>query len=431
MTRVSHTSEGPLPGSRAVIVFLAFALTYFLSTLVRAVTATLAPVLSAELSLEAGDLGPLSGGYFLGFALTQLPLGKWLDRHGPRRVELAFLTVAVAACMAFALSHSFTGLLVSRVVVGMGLSACLMAPLTGYRRWMSPDVQLRANSWMLMTGSLGMLASTLPVQWLLPLIGWRGLFWTLAATLVLAMGVLWWLVPVWRHRSPVEPVGTGVAQPTGEAAATRYRDIWHHPYFRLLAPLGFLYYGGMIAVQTLWAGPWFVRVVGVSREASAGGLFAINLCMLTTFWTWGMVSPRLFRKGWTADRLMLRSLPFSFGILATIIVLGPAANWPWWAAFCVSCTSIALAQPAVAQVMPAAAAGRALSLFNLVLFVGIFSMQWLIGLLIDAFKWLGWPEPDAFRGAFAVFLFCSLVAYGVFWRQFGRWKNADPAKLQG
>jgi hypothetical protein len=32
---------------------------------------------------------------------------------------------------------------------------------------------MRASSWMLMTGALGMVASTLPVQWLLPITGWR------------------------------------------------------------------------------------------------------------------------------------------------------------------------------------------------------------------------------------------------------------------
>ena len=68
----------------------------------------------------------------------------------------------------------------ARVLCGAGVSACLMAPLTGYRRWYAPEHQMRANSWMLMTGSLGMLASTLPVQWLLPLMGWRPLFWILA-----------------------------------------------------------------------------------------------------------------------------------------------------------------------------------------------------------------------------------------------------------
>ncbi|MDP1685309.1 MAG: MFS transporter, partial [Hydrogenophaga sp.] len=38
----------------AVIVFLSFALAYFFSALVRAITATLSPTLSLELDLNAG-----------------------------------------------------------------------------------------------------------------------------------------------------------------------------------------------------------------------------------------------------------------------------------------------------------------------------------------------------------------------------------------
>ena len=154
-----------------VWVFLAFAAAYFLSALLRAITATLSPTLSMEFGLQARDLGLLAGGYFLGFSMTQLPLGHWLDKHGPKKVVLRFLAVAVIGCIAFAMATSFAGLLLSRMLIGAGVSACLMAPLTGYRRWLTPEIQQRANSWMLMTGSFGMLASTLPVQWLLPTIG--------------------------------------------------------------------------------------------------------------------------------------------------------------------------------------------------------------------------------------------------------------------
>lgn len=68
-----------LPRRTAVIVFLCFASAYFLSALVRAVTATLAPVLSDEFALSARNLGLLAGGYFLGFSASQLPLGNWLE----------------------------------------------------------------------------------------------------------------------------------------------------------------------------------------------------------------------------------------------------------------------------------------------------------------------------------------------------------------
>jgi MFS family permease len=178
-------------------VFLVFAFAYFLSTLMRAITATLSPALTQELSLSAQDLGLLAGGYFLGFSATQLPLGKWLDRYGPKTVIMSFLVIAVLGCAAFAMANSFLGLWLARFLCGVGVSACLMAPLTGYRRWMDAGAQLRANSWMLMTGSLGMLASTLPVQWLMPLTGWRAIFAALAGLVVLAIFLIYKVVPIW------------------------------------------------------------------------------------------------------------------------------------------------------------------------------------------------------------------------------------------
>ena len=57
------TGASVLPRRTAVIVFLAFAFAYFLSALVRAVTATLAPTLAQEFSLHASDLGLLSEEY--------------------------------------------------------------------------------------------------------------------------------------------------------------------------------------------------------------------------------------------------------------------------------------------------------------------------------------------------------------------------------
>ena len=392
----------------AVWVFLAFALAYFLSALVRAVTATLAPTLSAELTLSASDLGLLAGGYFLGFATTQLPLGNWLDRYGPRRVIVGFLTLAVLGCAAFALATSFSGLLAARVLTGMGVSACLMAPLTGFRRWLSPATLLRVNSWMLMTGSLGMVAATLPVQWLLPLTGWRGLFWLLAILLILSMAVLWRLVPCWPSES-----ASGAAAP-----AIGYGQIVRHPFFRQMAPIGFINYGGMVAVQTLWAGPWMVRVAGYSAEQSAFGLFAINLCMLTTFWLWGLVNPHLVHRGLMPERLIAWGLPVSLLVLLAIVLLGPLAGWGMWALFCVSSTFVSLSQPAVAQALPPQAAGRALSAYNLVIFAGVFCVQWAIGLAVDGFGLLGWDTEASFRGAVGLFGLCCLWAYGAFLQRY-------------
>jgi predicted MFS family arabinose efflux permease len=406
----------------AIVVFLSFALAYFFSALVRAVTATLSPVLSLELSLQASDLGLLAGGYFFGFALTQLPMGTWLDRHGPRRVILSFLMLAVLGCAAFAMATSFSGLLAARVLTGMGVSACLMAPLTGYRRWLAPAAQMRANSWMLMTGSLGMVAATLPVQWLMPLLGWRGLFWALAALMLLAMAGIAAAVPPWRQAV----AGATVSSPGAAATPAGYGIVWRHPYFRQMLPIGLVNYGGMVAVQTLWAGPWMVKVAGYTPQQSAAGLFGINLSMLCAFWLWGVVNPHLSRRGLAAERLIAWGLPLSFAVLATIIWLGSDAGWPLWALFCVSSTFVALSQPAVALALPAEAAGRALSAYNLAIFAGVFMVQWGIGLVIDAFGQLGWGETDRYRGAMGVFLAGCVLAYLGFLRPYLRSLHQKP-----
>ncbi|CAN7496462.1 MFS transporter [Acidovorax sp. LjRoot117] len=403
-----------LPRRAAIIVFLAFAFAYFLSALVRAVTATLAPTLAQEFSLHASDLGLLAGGYFLGFAATQLPLGTWLDRHGPRKVALGFLGVAVVGSLVFSVATGFSGLLAGRVLCGAGVSACLMAPLTGYRRWFEPTTQMRANSWMLMTGSLGMVASTLPVQWALPLVGWRPLFWGLAALIAVSMVVIAVWVPGWAA------VGQGGADSSAgrrEAPppeAPGYAVVWSHAYFQRLAPLGFFVYGGMVAMQTLWAGPWMQRVAGYTPLESATGLFWINVSMLCTFWTWGMVNPWLLRKGLGPDRLMAAGLPFSLLILLAIIVAGPRAGGGAWALFCVSCTFVSLSQPAVGMAFSQALAGRALSAYNLVIFAGVFVVQWGIGLAVDAFAALGMDTVPSFQAAMGLFLACNVSAYAWF-----------------
>ncbi len=402
-----------LPRRLAVVVFLAFALAYFFSALVRAITATLSPTLTNEFALSAQDLGLLAGGYFLGFSLTQLPLGQWLDKHGPKRVILAFLTFAVLGCLAFSWADSFHGLLAARILCGMGVSACLMAPLTGYRRWFDASTQLRANSWMLMTGSLGMLAATLPVQWLMPIWGWRALFVVLGVMIALAMLLIALVVPRWQK---AQTVSGGAPMPPTDDDGT-YRAIWRSRYFWRMTPIGFFSYGGMVAIQTLWAGPWMTQVAGWTAAEAATGLFVINLSMLLAFWVWGLITPRLARRGIPVERLIAWGLPLTFMALAVLVGLGrniQGAAAVGLAMYCVSSTFVALAQPAVGMAFPAHLAGRALSAYNLVIFAGIFVVQWGIGLAVDAGRTLGLTSVMAYQVALAGFAVCSFLSWVYF-----------------
>ena len=367
-----------------------------------------------EFGLQARDLGLLGGAYFLGFSITQLPLGTWLDRLGPKRVLLGFLSVAVLGCLAFAAAGSLAGLFAARMLCGVGVSACLMAPLTGYRRWFAPAAQMRSNSWMLMAGSLGMVASTLPVQWLVPVWGWRPLFVVLAGLIAVAMVGVAWRVPAW------QPAG-GATTP-GDATDTGYAQVWRHPYFRAMAPMGFFCYGGLVAVQTLWATPWMVTMAGYSGLQAATGMFWINVAMLCAFWSWGYATPWLVRKGWHADRLIARGMPVSFVVLAATIVWTPslpAASGALLALYCVTCSCVTLSQPAVGMAFPPSLAGRALSAFNLVIFLGVFAVQWSIGLMIDGLAAWGLARQPAFQLSMLVFLVGCVASYAFFLRAAG------------
>ena len=52
-----------------------------------------------------------------------------------------------------------------------------------------------------------------------------------------------------------------------------------------------------------------------------------------------------------------------------------------------------------------------LTSFNLLLFIGAFFMQWIIGLIIDAGMSLNFSEINAFRLAMSFVLITSLFSY--------------------
>lgn len=392
----------PMTRGRALVVFAVFALGYFLSSLVRGVTATLAPALTDEFALSSSQLGLLGGAYFLGFAMLQLPLGNWLDRFGPRRVLSLSLAAAALSCIAFAMARGFASLLLARFICGVGVSACLIAPLTGARLWLHGSQQQSANAWMLMVGSLGLLTATLPVQWALPLYGWRSLFLVLALFFALTVLGTAWQVPA--MQTPPAP-----ARRSGLLAS--YAPIFANRYFCRMAWVGFVNYGVLVAVQTLWAGPWMTAVAGYSAAGAARGLFAMNLTMLFVFWFWGVANPRLHRAGLSAERIIVCGLPFGFIALAAIAWLGPRAGWEAFAIYCALSSVLALTHPAIGMAFAAHEAGRAISAFNLLLFAGVFATQWCVGAGLDWLQAAHWPVVDAYRAVFAVLALACCLSY--------------------
>jgi MFS family permease len=390
-----------LPKHKAITIFLVFAFGYYISNLLRSITATISPELVSEFNLSAGDLGLLGGGYFLGFASVQIPVGYLLDSKGPKKIVSYFLLIAILGMVSFALSKNFTILLLSRILIGVGVGACLMGPLTAYRIWFQDETQQRANSWMLMTGAIGMLSSSLPVQFFLPIIGWRAIFGVLTLLTLLTIFLIIYFIPNWdqkENRKNTEDKGS-------------LKEIWQNNFFKSLVPMGFFNYGGLFAIQTLWAGPWMIKVSGYTAEESANGLFIIYLSLLLSFLCWGYFVPKISKSVSDAIRLLKFGAPLNLLVLSYIIYLGPKAGAFHLAFFAVSSVFLSLTQPAVGMAFSLSNAGKALTSFNLLLFIGAFAVQWIIGIIIDSSVSLGFSEVIGFKAGMMFILITSFFSY--------------------
>ena len=387
--------------NKSILIFCVFAFGFFISNLLRSITATLTPVLSSEFDLTAGNLGLLAGGYFLGFSLMQIPAGFLLDKYGPKKVVAYFLLIALVSTISFAFAKSFTGLLISRFFIGVGVAACLMGPLTGYRVWFEEKYQQRANSWMLMVASFGFVISTLPVQILLPMIGWRSIFLLISILILASIILILLFIPSWNNN--VE------SQPNKKKGSLS--EVWKSKFFISLMPLAFFNYGGVQAIQTLWAGPWMLNVTGYSPLESATGLFWINITMLFSFMAWGYILPKISSFGIDSIRIVKFGLPLSYIVLFLIIFMGQKAGATMFAVFILSSIVLSLTQPAVALSFPQHLAGKSLTSFNVFIHSGTFFVQWGIGVVIDLCGNMGLNTITSYRISFSVFLIFCILSY--------------------
>ena len=387
--------------NKSILIFLVFAFAFFISNLLRSITATLSPVLTSEFNLTAGNLGLLAGGYFLGFTFMQIPLGFLLDKHGPKKIVSSLLIIAIVGTTSFALAQNFASLLISRVFIGIGVSACMMGPLTGYRIWFEEKYQQRANSWMLMVANIGFVFSTLPVQVLLPIIGWRWIFFGTTFLIIVSIVLILLFIPSTKKKFKKDE----------NEIEVKLSDIWKNKFFISVIPLGFFNYGGMYAIQTLWAGPWMIRVTGYSSLESATGLFWINFTALIGFFLWGYFLPIISKYGLNSFKLMKFGLPISYLVLLSIIIKGSNAGAFLFTIYILTSIVLTVVQPAVGLSFPKRLAGKSLTSYNLVIFLGTFIMQWGMGLIIDFSHSMGKSEILSFQISFFVYFILCIFSY--------------------
>jgi MFS family permease len=388
-------------GRPIVLVLLPFAAGYYLSYLFRNINALVAIRLREDFAVDASHLGLMTSVYFLAFALAQLPIGVLLDRYGPRRVQSALLLAAAAGAGLFAVSHRLGLLVAGRALIGLGVAGALIAGLKAVVLWFPKERTSLVNGCFIMLGSVGAISATLPAEWVLSHVGWRGLFEVLAiATLAIAV-LIFAVVP--------EPP-QGVADPQAPRSSGLW-TIYADARFWRVAPLSMMCISTSWALQGLWAAPWLADIGGLERPAIVRHLFVMA----------GSLSAGALVIGVSADRLRKRGLRLETALFGTACALVAAeaaliaglrmnSYLPWAVIGAVGAATV-LSYTILGDYFPKELAGRANAALNILHIGGAFALQETIGLVISRWTDIGGHYPPiAYKAALALATGLQVVA---------------------
>jgi predicted MFS family arabinose efflux permease len=363
------------------------------------------PRLQDEFGLSSSGIGFLTASYFLAFAVAQIPLGMLLDRFGARRVEAALLLVAAVGAGVFAAGKSVLVLATGRALVGLGVSACLMAALKAFSERYPAERQGSLTGWMMAAGGLGAVVATAPLEAALRVTGWREVYLALCAITVAVAGWIFVAVPEPLH---ARPAGGLSGQWRGVAMVFRSGHFWR------VAPLGLTVTGGFFAVQGLWSASWLVEVNGLDRAAAAQHLAAMSVAMLVTFSVIGFAATALARRGFGMRHLLAMGVALALVTLLAIVSEASSRTRLLWIAYGAFSSFGPLVFAEAARGFPVALSGRASTAVNVLVFGGAFALQWGMGSLIDALRGGGYGSASAHRVTFLALLVLQAAAYAWF-----------------
>jgi sugar phosphate permease len=384
-------------------VFLPFAAGYYLAYLFRTINAAISPALASEFGLDAADTGLLASVYFLVFGLTQIPIGVFLDRLGPRRVQGVLLVIAAGGATLFGNASSFPELLVARAMIGLGVAGSLMAGLKAIVTWFPRERVALANGWMIMLGSLGAVTATAPVDWLLNYVGWRSLFESLTIGSFAVSGLIYMVVPE-------RVVDSQIISPARKPLTLW--SVYSDPRFLRVAPLSATCIGSAWALQSLWASAWLTDVEGFDAQSRVTQMLFMAVGLSLGALLLGGLADRLRKLNIRTEFLLAGvGVLFIVAQLALVLRIHLPSLLPW-SIVSIAGAATVLSFAAVADYFPRELAARSNGALNLLHFGWAFTIQYGIGFVVGQ-----WPSQEghhpvvAYQTAFGLGLVFQAVAF--------------------
>jgi predicted MFS family arabinose efflux permease len=399
-------------GKRGLSLFFRVTLPFLAGSVVsyvyRSINAIIGPDLARDYGLSAAGLGLLSGIYFFSFALFQLPLGILLDRYGPRRVNASLLMVAAAGGLWFSMAGSATELVLARAVIGLGVSGCLMAAFSAFALWYPAERIASMNGIAFASGMLGAIMVTVPLEVLLRALSWREVFYGIVAVTVLVSLLLYLVVPEKASSRKAAPLGLQLRE---------YAALAQDPAFWRMALCVGSSQLAAVSLATLWVATWLRDVAGYTQAEVAQALLAFNLVMIAGYIGFGRAADAMTRSGRSTLPLLVGGVgTASFCLL--LLVLGVRTGAPvLWSLFFGCATAVVLSYSLFSRRYPKEMAGRVNSALNVSVFVGMFSGQWAVGLIINQ-----WPQtassyaPEGYAWSLAFLWLVQFSGLAWLWR---------------
>lgn len=266
--------------------------------------AYVAPVLGPELGINPAALGTIFAAFLVGVVAGGLVLGPVADRIGRRQILIGSTLVFGLGTLATVWIDSMTGLLIVRVITGLGIGGA--ATIVSLTAEYTPR-RLRSTAGMMMLAGipLGSVAGGLISSALIPQFGWRSVFIVGGLVPLVLAVVLIFALP--------ESIRFLVARFGGDGERV-------HRIMRKISPANHVEDGAVYTIVKE-EGKTRNRVVALFTHGRAGTTVILWIAMFGNF------AAMYFLLSWIPSLLTGAGLPLSTAILAgTIFSLGGIAG---------------------------------------------------------------------------------------------------------
>jgi predicted MFS family arabinose efflux permease len=389
--------------SHQIVVLLVCVGIFALGQFHRASGGVFTPILMDRFAVSAATIGGLVSAMFFATILAQVPFGVALDRKGPRIVLSLCVLVIAAGTAVFAFADSFNGMLLSRVLIGIGLAAMGAATHVIIARNFDGSDFGYISGLVVTLGGIGGLLGTYPLAFALERAAWPLVFAGVAGVTLLLAGLVFKVVrPANADRPEADP----------DATQDGFRTLLSQPEFLRILVLGAVTFAPITAITGLWGGPYLQDVVGLSAEQSGGVLLLLFLATIGA----GFVFGTLDRIAKSRKRVILIAVAFS----ALMLLILAGANEPdQRAAVALLLVMVFLQQfyiplgAHMKRTVPDHMLGRASTLLSLVSVAAIPAMQLGFGAVLDIAQGMGFELATQYRIAFGlmgcIILICGSV----------------------